>query len=168
MSIVQAWSLPGQPPGGTANQVVLQGDGFSSPKSMFIINATDVGDNTGGALTWTVQMDPRYISVVSMAAFVVTGGAALVEHRMTVEGRTGHINFATGNSAFTDIIAGIASRAWVPPPLIDVRQLIWQIDNTDALAYTVTATIFNFDREAMNRVPLSIIYASLPRVGATT
>lgn len=168
MSIVQAWSLPDQPPTGAVRLVGLSGDGFTSPRSMYLINATDVGDASGGAITFTMTMDPRFISVVSLAGFVVTGGAALVEFRLTVEGRTGNVSVASGDSKFTDIIAGIAEASWVPPPLVDVQTMIWQIANTDTLPYLVNGTVFLFDREAMNRVPLSVIYASLPRVASVT
>lgn len=168
MSIVQAWTLPAQPPSGLQDQLVLQGKGFASPKSMYRISATDVGDASGGAITFTCTPDPRYISVVALMGFVVTGGAALVEYRLTVVGSVGNSSVDSGDSNFTAIIAGIAEKHWAPPPIVAVSEIIWQIDNTDTLPYTVTATVFNYDRDALNVAPLALILASLPRAGSTT
>lgn len=166
MAISNVWSLPGQPPVGFANQVPLQGDGFFSPISMYLLQPTDIGDASGGGVTFTVTMDPRYISIVAMMGFAVTGGAASVEFRMSVSGRAGNGLIAAGDSKFTSIDTAQAEASFVPGPLVDVQTVNWVIENTDTLAYGCTATIYLFDRQAMNAVPLSVLFASLPSAGA--
>lgn len=165
MSIQTSFTLPAQPPsGGFANLVGLSGDGFTSPMSMYLLQPTDTGDVTGGGLAWNVTMDPRYVSVVSHMGFQVLAASART-CRLSISGRSGDVVSVAGIAPITNLLAAIVDFDWSPSPLIDVKTLTWTIQNVDANEYTGLATIYNFDKESMFRVPLSVILASLPRGG---
>lgn len=168
VSISTSFTLPGQPPsGGFANLVGLHGDGFTSPTSMYLLQPTDVGDASGGGLSWNVTMDPRYVSVVAHMGFQVLAASGRV-CRLSITGRTGNTVSVAGTAPITNILAAIAEFDWSPPPLVDVKTITWTIQNVDTNNYTGLCTIYNFDKEAMFRVPLSVILASLPRGSTNT
>lgn len=73
MSIAQTLALPDQPALGDVNLVPLGGDGFTAPHSSYHVNTFEVeGDATGGTVTQTIRMDPRYVSLISYATLRMT------------------------------------------------------------------------------------------------
>lgn len=168
MAISSDFVLPDQPPsGGFANLIALHGDGFTSPSSMYLVQPTDVGDASGTSIKWICRMDPRYVSVVSHMGFIVLGIADR-KFRLSVAGREGDVIAVSGDAPAITLSSTLVDFAWSPTPLVDVKIVQWEIENTLAENYTCLATIYNFDKEAMYKVPLSVILASLPRGSTNT
>lgn len=70
MSVNSTVVLPAQPSSGTVTYVPLGGDGFTAPQAAYSVqNHAVTGDAGGGNLSVTVDMDPRFVSLVSFVSF---------------------------------------------------------------------------------------------------
>ncbi len=91
MAVASTFEPPAQPTTGALTYVPLGGDGYSAPLAAYSIqNHAVTGDATGGAASLTVDMDPRFCSLVSFVSFsILQATSADAEYSLKIGSSTG-------------------------------------------------------------------------------
>lgn len=168
MAVASTLQLPGQPGVGFSRLIPLNGDGFTSPKSIYELQVSLTGDATGGLSTITVDLDPRYLSMILRMDVVHLGSTTADEFQL--------IQRLQGSSANSSVVGTLTindasnfdptSGWWDPPTLLPIDQISSIIVNVDTNALILTAWIYNFDINALNTIPLAVLLRSFPRASA--
>ncbi len=175
MAVVSSVQLPSQPAVGAVVLEPLGGNGFDSPHSLYRINITLTSDASGGSSDIYVRFDTRYTQVVGSAILNVSSGPGTIEGNLQIlvgsafvaQARASMLLSAAGALGTTN------SMHWTPEPYaivadanssaLAVPHLRSTIDNVDTEAHFLYAVIYNFDRSARHRVPLTRLFSFLTR-----
>lgn len=163
MALLEEITLPGQPGAGVTNYIPLGGNGFIAPQSAFIIDFRKTGDATGGATRLVVNRDPRFEHIIQTLS-IESDNAATQPYRFDL--------FVTNDTAFhhvgTTSVSAVLTRLynvqqWSPPQVI--APVKWQaaMDNIDGDVLRFKCIVYNFNIRASELIPLSEIFAALPR-----
>ena len=165
MAVTSILTLPGQPTAGSSRLVPLNGDGFTSPKSLYEVQVTLTGDATGNQNTITINLDPRYVSLIARIEMVNLGGSTQVEFQLTQRLVGSGINSSLVGLTVVNTTSNFSpcSAFWDPPGLLPIDQLTCLVANVDTVVNVLNAWIYNYDINALNTVPIDILLRSLPR-----
>lgn len=163
MAVSDIFTLPAQPGTGTSSYVPLAGNGFSSPHSMWIIDAQLTMDASGGDASVRVSFDPRFSCIAQVLS---------IESTDTTQ-RAGEFNITVQDSAAFFSVAkllevGVAAdhlALWSPPPIVRADRFIVRTPNIDTFELRARMILLNYDINAPTRSPLATLLASLPRAG---
>jgi len=160
MAIDLQVNLTDQPPSGSNKWVPLGGDGWTSPQSLYFFNINSTGDATGGNHVIQVFRDERFENIASFLLVQAIAAATIVRMDVSREGtgRATHIGTTVVDEAGT---TGVLS--WSPPLIIDAEKWALTLVNTDTEVIAFKGLVYNFNIRASERVPLSVLVASLPR-----
>ncbi len=177
MSVVSTVSLPSQPTVGFAEEIALAGNGYTAPHSQTNLQVILDADATGGQMTFTVNMDPRWSCLIAHASWQI-GSLA--------DGKNGNFRLQYGMSVFigqrTDIALSFDSgtaannmQTWTPPPQLLfnpgisdwIPNLVLKTDNTDTEDAQLFVCILNYKKDAGKRFPLGLLHMPLTRGTST-
>jgi len=163
VAISLTFRLPDQPAAGTTTFIPLGGDGWTSPQSAFLVQQTVTGDATGARVTLECEGDHRFEHLVSLLMFEARSATA-VDYLFDIH-RSAPVSFRNlGQTPLANFSSlDITSVMWAPPPIIDPTKWVMITDNVDTIPYTWTTLVYNFNIRASEKVPLSVLFASLPR-----
>ncbi len=175
MAVEALVTLPDQPAQGTTIEQPLGGNGWTAPHSAHACDISVVSDGTGGASTLRVHTDPRWTCVIAyMLSRVTTPTADYPLSQIIVMGRFAGFCQVTGVVDISDAPTGkSAGRLWTPPGIIGTTSeppssgtpMYGEsvVNNIDTEAHSLHIRVYNFEKDAQRRVPLSVLLASLPR-----
>ncbi len=162
MSVNVSVTLPDQAAIGSTTIRPLGGDGYTSPQSYYLAQIDSTSDASGGTNTVNIVTDPQFQSVVSVIHTSMLSGAA---DRLVALGL-----FTQESDIILSVIANMVVDSDVgqhllysPPPLFPCRRVRAVCDNVDTENLELDAVIYNFKRDAFQKVPLAVLLASLPR-----
>ncbi len=158
MAITQTVVLPAQPAAGDVVYVPLGGDGLTSPQSMYEFSIDQTGDASGGNATIEIDRDPRFeqlIDFLNVQAVVTT--AVLWQINI----RRDRLRAVVGGSTIPGVLTSHAM--YSPPAIIDPFQWSMTIPNVDLQVSRLKGVVYNFNIQASEKVPLSILLASVRR-----
>ena len=122
MAVAQTITLPAQPADGAVQYVPLGGDGFRAPFAAYsVINMEVDHDASGGACSQTIQMDMRYVSLVSfIRSGVDQGTPADADFRHNIVGSSVPEQARNGAAvAISGTVAGqTVTDQWDPTPVL--------------------------------------------------
>lgn len=109
MSVTATFTPPAQPGTGVLTYVPLGGDGYTAPQAAYAINNFEViGDASAGHARLTVEMDPRFCSLVAWVSFSIRQAtSADAEYRLTVGSTSGATQIPT--QADSGLVVAISS-----------------------------------------------------------
>ncbi len=179
MSVSLGVQLPDQPSGsGVTIEGTLGGPGMVAPHSFQDCSINLESDASAGTNFVWVTTDPRWTSVFAYATAEVTSGAAAIPLRIDLVGNIGVRGPGFRGNMLLD--AGLPQTlTWYPPPFLGTSPLkttdatfpfrmLAQIPNTDTENLSLNIRVYNFQKDIQQRVPLSVLFASLPRGGSST
>lgn len=180
MSVAETVILPNQPVSGLIEEVALNGDGYSSPHSATYGRVNLAADAGAGTLQVTVEMDPRWTSMVSFMEVEVASMAndKNVNMRILITptlamGHNATIVLPFSGSATFNLLT------WWPAP-----QLIFSphhtggagssrsnirvtTDNTDTEDINFHFVLYNFKKDVQKQMPAWISHRVLTRGSST-
>ncbi len=165
MSVTASLTLPAQPASGQVDIRPLGGNGYVSPQSFYLVNINLVSDASGGTNTITVNLDPQYQGVISLMQTRLLSAAADRIVRLTLAPEIWAavaLSFSVQGTQVVDSDVG-SNLMFSPPPLFDSSRAEAIVDNVDTETFTLRMLIYNFKRDAFQKVPLNVLLASLPR-----
>lgn len=163
--------LPAQPASGSAVQMPLGGNGFTSPFACYHVYQASAGDASGGAHSSRIYLDPAYVGVVSVVKVkharaasqpiyveIIPGTPSGYQIGMAVEPAGGAAT--DGELVYTPPPMVLRNRDDIPPgdpalPHVYVAILA----NTNAETIYISTSIFLFDRRAPELVPIENLFA---------
>lgn len=166
MSVAETITLPAQGALSANVQSPLGGDGWTAPQSVHEVAISLAGIAGGGTNTITVNFDPRYQGVVTYVQARQSDASTSIECQISLlPGGTRSTPQATAffNAIPVNSIAGTNMVTWCPPPLPHFRVLQSIFPNVDGDVHTLFFYLYNFNIRVLEKVPLNIILASLPR-----
>lgn len=176
MSVTSLVELPNQPAAGLVQTVPLGGDGMTAPHSATQVDINLASDASGNYNRVTIELDPRYTSLISYIAVSVAGAAAAVANRLTIACGTFDQIHNVDNTGWAAVTGStLAAKLWKPPAVLCGRSSIptdgsldypyidSYIPNTNGETHYLRTRIYNFDKRARELTPLPILLASLPR-----
>ncbi len=168
MAVSSAVTLPAQPSVGSSRIVVLSGNGYHHPKSMYEVQVSLTGAAGGGNSTITLTTDPRFTSLVLRVELTVLASSAQQDYQLTLAMRGSSISSSlVGELTFNSVSTLTPAVAWWdPPPILPVETIESVVANVDGDVTLLTCWIYNYDINALNVVPLTQLLASLPRTSA--
>ncbi len=162
MSVNESLTLPNQPTQGSVVIRPLGGDGYTSPQSYYIASHQVDSDASGGTVTNNIVTDPQFQSVIAVANVSMISGAA---DRLVAIGM-----FTEESAVRLEVIANMVLDSDVgqhllysPAPLFPCPRIRCVVDNVDTEETTLKLVVYNFKRDAFQKVPLSVLLDSLPR-----
>lgn len=169
MSVTSTVQLPNQPAAGSTIWVPLGGNGYTAPHSMFEAEIQIANDAGGGDTRLFILTDPRWESIVHRAEIIVSSasGAERFAFNLNIAQITGFppkipMNYQ-GLMDLNDVTL-VNHAFWDLPPHIDAQQISMTADNVDVTEVTfLRAFIYNFHKDASQRVPLNVLLESIPR-----
>lgn len=167
MSVTSTVVLPAQPTLGNVTLLPLGGNGDDAPRSAYLVSSFRVaGDASVGVATLTITLDTVYqslVSVVSTASSSATAAAEWIYRIISLNDQGVAVHEVAAQVSHLEV-GGVTRGLWSPPPDFEAGQIIVETANVDATeVYFVSATIYNFNKRATERTPLSVLLASLPR-----
>ena len=170
MAVSTQVNLPAQPTTGQVVQTPLGGGGILAPHLETIVEMVLLGDATGGDSTHTIQLDPRYASMVSYC-FGMSGAGTAID--MIFEIFRGDLTDLRHVANLESTTLQPNAYVWSPPALILSGQpgaiapiVRMRSPNVDSVNTTFSVLIYNFVKNVRELTPLSILFASLPRGGS--
>jgi len=167
MAVNEALTLPAQPTVGSVQYRPLGGNGYTSPKSAYLVKLFSVTcDASGGGATLDLFMDPQFESVISFVSITVSSAAASEQvafHFYDRDAAAAGISRMEIQGSLSFNVDTQSGCALCPPPMFDVARLSIVTDNIDTEAVRMSAIIYNFARDAAQKTPLALLLASLPR-----
>ncbi len=167
MSVTSAFTLPAQPDNGRVEEVPLGGDGWTSPRSFYAVEETLVHDAGGGSATVTCTLDQRYTSLVSfIVVTVLSAGSSPTATQIGVF-QTGDDLWAVVENAI--VFGGLAIAQVRPPGMLLVHKpgavpFVQIINvNVDTESTKLNMRVYNFNREMIRNVPISLAMLAIPR-----
>jgi len=177
LSVVTSFELPNQPAVGSTVLQPLGGNGFTSPHSVYQIQSSLVSDASVGASNLYIRFDPRYVQVVANVLIAVNSGAAAITVNASIRGELGG-RLQIRHSMADLPVSGLGATAqvsWTPEPMAvsassallatELPYIRATIDNVDTETLTIYALVYNFDKNARERVPLTDLFSFLTRTG---
>ncbi len=157
--------MPDQPTSGLVQYIPLGGDGFTAPFAAYSI--TDyfaAGTATGGKVTLTANMDPRFCSLVSYVTFrMIQATPANEVVRVTVAGGQQPLQSNTETVVATGAeFAHSINSCWSPVPIVlpggnfasEAPRLLGAAPNTDGDFYDLFALIYLFNIRVRETTPM--------------
>jgi len=142
--------------------VPLGGDGFNAPFAAYSIkDFKQIGDASGGTVTFSINMDNRYTSFVSwLSVVVVQGTAADQEYRVFQDADRSAGAAEVLDAVASSVLGGnTISIIWRPPGVImpgggngATCGTIWK--NVDLDQFRLDAHIYLFDIRAREKTPM--------------
>ncbi len=170
MAVTQTTQLPEQPAGGSSRLIPLTGDGFTFPRSMYEVQALLAGDASAGNSDIQIDFDQRYTTLVVHVELVILGAAAsqdyLLNLAMRLSSITAQVVGQTIQNSVSTLTPGIAW--WDPPPLVPVESIQSTVANVNGDTTLLKVWSYNFDINALNTIPLSLMLAGLPRTALSS
>lgn len=164
MAVATTMSLPDQPAVGLVTYVPLGGDGWTAPHSVFEVSMASEGAAGGGDNVATVNFDPRWQSVVTYMRATNDSASGTIE--MFMELLQDHSQPQLSAFANTVPILGFKTvnlMTWCPPPIPGMRRARCTVPNVDGDDLLFQFYLYNFNINVLQKVPLNLILASLPR-----
>lgn len=166
MAVSEEITLPAQGSNAQNHYSVLGGDGWTSPQSVHEVAMSLPGAAGGGNSTITVNFDPRFQGIMTYVLARNDGASTAIEILLTlgpgaprsVPQAQAFFNQIPLNSLATSNVA-----TWCPPPLPHFRKITSLMVNTDGDTHKLFFYLYNFNIRVLEKVPLAIILASLPR-----
>lgn len=163
-----SFTLPGQPATGTNQFIALGGDGFTSPKGMYLVkNFTSTGDAGGDENEILINMDPDYCCMIAFATVLVQPAAADREMRLVIVGDQVPLMVTAPlvNAISADIGGSQCSYTWMPPAFINpggdgAPSLSARVANTLAEVLSLNAAIYIYDIRARESFPYAGLIAA--------
>jgi len=162
VSVSDTLVLPSQPTTGSVTIRPLGGNGYTSPQSYYLVDFRLDADGSGGTITLNVALDPQFQNVVSLAEASLIGAAASRVVRLDIFEATSALRFSVQGTMLRNADTG-THMLYAPAAVFDVGQFEAVVDNVDTEEFRLKLLIYNFKRDAFNRVPLNVLLASLPR-----
>lgn len=166
MTVAGEVTLPDQPPAGFTAIIVLGGNGWSAPKSMYEIEFEQDSDSSGGNSVIDIVFDPQYESLLTRVEAVQDSTAGVVEYMFEL-----NFNIAARIPAIAQgamdrdaTLTNTNHASWDPPPIMDATSIRTRLINVDDTETSfVRCWIYNFNKGASQVTPLPVLLASLPR-----
>ncbi len=169
MSVAASVQLPDQPTTGFSSTRPLGGSGIVAPHNEQRCQIGVAGDASGNVASLTVQLDPRYASLVaflqlnstSQAAYDVefliqeTDGTVLRFHKVVP---AVSVIPAVHACFFTPPPVLLSGTPGIAPPSVDVVT-----DNVNGATLTLNMQVYTFVKNVRELTPLPTIYSCLPR-----
>ncbi len=117
IALTSVVTLPAQPTNGTLFYVPLGGDGYKSPFAAHALSNMNItGDASGGSVQFTVNFDPKFVTLVSYLTMqIVQGTVADADIRATLASDETAVIDASVVTAMAALTSGVAiSRTWTP------------------------------------------------------
>ncbi len=165
MAVAVAVTLPDQPGIGINVYNPLGGDGWTAPHSVAEISVSSAGDASGGNNSIALTFDPRFTSIVSYARLVNSSASAGIEMSLIMlpTGRAQPQVEAFANAVPVKSLTAQNVMTWTPPPIPHMGSLHALTTNTNGDTISLMGYIYQFQVNVLQKVPLNIILASLPR-----
>lgn len=158
--------LPEQPVLGVNTYTPLGGDGWTAPHSVAEVSVGSAGDASGGNNVITVTFDPRFISIVAYVRLHNSSASAGIEMNLALLPELPRSQPQL-TAFYNDVpVAQLNSSnviTWSPSPLPHLSRLQATTTNVNGDSLTLQAYIYQFQRTALQQVPLNLILSSLPR-----
>jgi len=170
MAVLTELTLPGQPASGESRLVPLNGDGFTSPKSLYEVQVLSTGDAGGGNNQINITLDPRFVSLVVRMELVNLGGSSAVEYQLTQRLVASGLSSAVVGLTVVNTTSAFSpcSVFWDPPGILPIDLITAVVANVDTIVSILSVWIYNFDINALNTVPIHRLLRSLPRTSGVT
>lgn len=165
MAVTETFQLNQQPTVGSSRLVPLGGNGVTAPKSMYEVAATLAGAAGGGTNVITIQQDPRFSSLMTLANSFYIGAAAGIEVLFSMRDERDNGPFARGFGNAVPIGIGGSLTVWNPPPIMTMDEWSLTVNNVDGDSSIFNAWFYNFDIRILELSPMWQILANLPRGG---
>ncbi len=165
MSVSNTVVLPAQPDSGELFIRPLGGNGYISPQSYYVLQIDLDSDASTGISTIRVDLDPQYQGVVALMSVKISSGAADRQVRLDLFPEIWKDNgrrFAIQELVVVDSDVG-QNLMFTPPPMFDIGRVQSTFDNVDTENQELVMIIYNFRRDAAQKVPLNVLLAALPR-----
>ncbi len=142
--------------------MTLGGDGYSAPHASYTILDWQIeADASGGRAVYTLNMDNRFVSLVSFLAFQGTQANTLdVDIRYMVGGNAGVPRAALSkdlNAGSLNAISQQLNDIFVPPPILlpgsQAATCTVETDNVDTDDYFLSALIYLFNIDVRQKAP---------------
>lgn len=167
MAVAESVTLPAQPSSGSVTFVPLGGDGFTAPQHAYAIqNMAATGAAGGGALSASILMDPRYVSLVAFATMrLVQAADTAIDVRFVIGPQAGGVQIPQiiQQRLVTDIASGITSStisdSFNPTPLLlpgagQAGSLSVAVVNVDTDILNLSAYIYCFNIRVRELTPM--------------
>ncbi len=166
MAVAVTVTLPAQPASGSNEYIPLGGDGWTAPHSVAEFSVGSAGAAGGGNNVITVNFDPRFQSIVSYLRLSNSSASGGIEMDMrllpslprSTPQLQGFANAVPVNGLLTT-----NNVTWSPPPIPGLGRIIATTTNVDGDTLSLMGYIYQFQITVLQRVPLNLILASLPR-----
>ncbi len=158
--------LPEQPVLGVNTYTPLGGDGWTAPHSMAEVSVGSAGAAGGGTNVITVTFDPRFQSLVTYVRLSNSSASGAIEMNLSLFPALPRAQpqlQAWANAVPVNDVSTQNNITWSPPPIPNLFRLQATTTNVSGDSLTLQAYIFQFQRRALELVPLNVILASLPR-----
>ncbi len=166
MAVAITNQLPDQPVLGLNTYSPLGGDGWTAPHSVAEVSVGSAGDASAGNNVITVTFDPRFQSIVAYVRLSNSSASAGIEMNLSMFPalpRSQPQLQAFANAVPVNALSTTNNFTWAPPPIPGLSRLQATTTNTNGDSLTLMAYIFQFQRRALELVPLNVILAALPR-----
>ncbi len=154
MAVTLDATLPDQPGGGTTQYLPLGGDGYTSPQSTFVVQASEDTDGSGGQIRININRDPRFLSVAVQIGFFNTNTTV---GAIQVDIRTSGVTFQHTLPAAPINPGGTMTGVFMPPPYWHADRWSISMLNTDTFNLSMRLILLNFKIDAVHRVPLTLL-----------
>ncbi len=158
MALTDSWTPPAQPGIGTLTYVPLGGDGFTAPQAAYAINSYEiVGDASGGKVSMTIEMDKRFVSLVSFVSLsVLQATSADIDYRLVVGSSSGTDQVASHQEsgpivAISSTVSNAEINKTMPimpmmlPGAGQSGKILMELKNVDTDRFRVSALIYLFN-----------------------
>ncbi len=170
MAVTVDVDLQEQPASGLIQIVPLAGNGYTAPKSMYLVDVNLTQDGSGGVAAIRVTRDDRFEHIVAIMAGNNTNTSVVAIQFDIQLVRTD--NPGPGGPSFSiskipSLSPGVKQLSvFIPPPLINPVTFNCRCTNVDTFTLTTTMVIYNFNIDASKITPLSVLLASIPSGGS--
>ncbi len=165
MAVAVALTLPDQPVIGENIFTGLAGDGWTAPQSVFEFAISSAGDASGDENTITMTFDPRFTGIMTYVRLSNSSASSAIEMKMQLlplDRATPQLECFV-NAVPVNGIDNQNTVTWSPPPVPTMRRLVAVTANVNGDTLSLMGYLYNFNINVLNKVPLNLILASLPR-----
>lgn len=166
LTISETMTIPNQPNVGNLEYVPLGGNGWEAPQSAWMLDMHITGDASGGFLLFTVNRDDRFEHLVQFMSIEVIRATTIPYRFDLFRSNATEIH----NFGETDLCDATGLEAtgtiWTPPPMINPIKFATGTTNVDLELVRFKLLLYNFNIRASEKVPLSVLLASLPRAAS--
>lgn len=166
MAVTSDFTLPAQPPAGTAIWHPLGGDGWIAPKAAFSVNQTLAMDASGGTATMTCRFDERFQNICVYVQTLTSALLAAVETEFSLVQRPtppGLRARGFGTGLFMDTLGDDSLFTWSPPVLLNQDRVEAVLVNTTGGTTALFAFIYMFNIRVYEETPLNVLLQSIPQ-----